>query len=53
MRRKIKPTPNSTRVLDYPESMSEYERESLAAEAHLKAERTEPPKPRKEKQRAR
>jgi hypothetical protein len=35
-----------TRVLDYPETMSEYEKESLAAEARLKAEREKkPPKP--------
>jgi hypothetical protein len=47
MPRKTKPEPNSTRVLDYSETMSEYERESLAAEAQLKAERTKPPKPRK------
>jgi hypothetical protein len=47
MPRKTKPEPTSTRVLDYSETMSEYERESLAAEAQLKAERTKPPKPRK------
>jgi hypothetical protein len=29
----------STRVLDYSETMSQYERESLAAEATLKAEK--------------
>jgi hypothetical protein len=31
--------PHSTRVLDYSETMSQYERESLAAEATLKAEK--------------
>jgi hypothetical protein len=30
---------DSIRVLDYPEDMSQYEKESLAAEAILKAER--------------
>lgn len=39
MPKKAKVKPNSTRVLDYPETLSEYERESLAAEAMLKAER--------------
>jgi len=31
--------PNSTNILDYPCMMSMYEKESLAAEAKLKAER--------------
>jgi hypothetical protein len=44
MPRKTKPVADSTRVLDYPATMSEYERESLAAEAQL----TKPPKPRKD-----
>jgi hypothetical protein len=37
----------ATRILDYPDSMSQYERESLAAEARLAAERKikKPPKP--------
>jgi hypothetical protein len=39
MPRKTKPVADSTRVLDYPATMSEYERESLAAEAKLKAKR--------------
>jgi len=30
---------DSSSVLDYPATLSEYERESLAAEAKLKAER--------------
>jgi hypothetical protein len=47
MPRKTKAIPPSTRVLDYSETMSEYERESLAAEAKLKAEQKKPPKPRK------
>jgi hypothetical protein len=47
MPRKTKAEPDSSRVLDYPATMSEYERESLAAEAQLKAERTKPPRPRK------
>jgi len=47
MPRKTKVEPDSPRVLDYPATMSEYERESLAAEAQLKAERTKPPRPRK------
>jgi hypothetical protein len=37
----------STNVLDYPESMSGFERESLAAEAKLKADKMKPPQPRK------
>jgi hypothetical protein len=47
MLRKTKPEPTSTDVLDYPATMSEYERESLAAEAKLKAERKKRPKGRK------
>jgi hypothetical protein len=47
MPRKTKLEQDSTRVLDYPETMSQSERESLAAEAQLKAERKKPPKPRK------
>jgi hypothetical protein len=45
---------DSTRVLDYPASLSEYERESLAAEAKLKGERKKqkPPKRRGTKERA-
>jgi hypothetical protein len=45
---------DSSRVLDYPACLSEYERESLAAEAKLKAERKKqkPPKPRGTKERA-
>jgi hypothetical protein len=39
MPRKIKPQPASTNVLDYPEGMSQYEKESLAAEATLRSER--------------
>jgi hypothetical protein len=41
--------PHSTNVLDYPCTMSGFERESLAAEAKLKAEqeKQKPPKPRK------
>jgi hypothetical protein len=48
MTRKKTVKPDSTRFLDYPASLSEYERESLAAEATLKAEREKkkPPKPR-------
>jgi hypothetical protein len=45
---KTKLEQDSTRVLDYPETMSQYERESLAAEAQLKAARKKPPKPRKD-----
>jgi hypothetical protein len=48
MRRKKTVKPDSTRFLDYPASLSEYERESLAAEATLKAERTKTPKRRKD-----
>jgi hypothetical protein len=44
MPRKTKPEPYSTRVLNYPDTMSEYERESLAAEAQLKSERKKSPK---------
>ena len=39
MPRTIKPKPVSTNVLDYPEGMSQYEKESLASEATLKGER--------------
>jgi hypothetical protein len=39
MPRKSQIEPPSTRVLDYPETMSQYERESLAAEATLKAKK--------------
>jgi len=39
MAKKKASQPLSTNVLDYPESMSMYERESLAAEARLAAER--------------
>jgi hypothetical protein len=46
--RKTKLEQDSTRALDYPETMSQYERESLAAEAQLKAERKQPPKPHKD-----
>jgi hypothetical protein len=38
--------PHSTNVLDYPCTMSGFERESLAAEAKLKADKKKP-KPRK------
>jgi len=40
----IKPPvkPDSPSILDYPETLSQYERESLAAEAKLKAEREKP-----------
>ena len=38
MPRRSRITPDSTRVLDYPASMSAYEIESLAAEATLAAE---------------
>ena len=48
MPRKTKLEQDSTRVLDYPATMSEYERESLAAEAQLKTERKKLPKPRKD-----
>jgi hypothetical protein len=39
MLRKSRMKPHSTSVLDYPCTMSGFERESLAAEAKLKAER--------------
>jgi hypothetical protein len=39
MPRKSQIKPYSTRVLDYSETMSQYERESLAAEATLSAEK--------------
>jgi len=38
MPRKSAVKPYSTNLLDYPSSMSQYERESLAAEARLAAE---------------
>jgi len=43
----IKPSvkPDSPSVLDYPDTMSQYERESLAAEAKLKAEREKKKQP--------
>ena len=47
VQRKTKLEQDSTRVLDYSETISEYERESLAAEAQLKAERKNLPKPAK------
>jgi hypothetical protein len=49
MNGKKKPTakPFSNDVLDYPCTMSDFERESLAAEAKLKTDKTKPPKPRK------
>jgi hypothetical protein len=39
MLRKSQIKPHSTRVLDYSATMSQYERESLAAEATLRAEK--------------
>jgi hypothetical protein len=39
MAKKTAAQPLSTNLLDYPESMSLYERESLVAEARLAAER--------------
>jgi hypothetical protein len=39
--------PYSTNILDYPCTMSGFERESLAAEAKLKADKKKPPEPRK------
>jgi hypothetical protein len=39
--------PHSTNVLDYPCTMSGFERESLAAEAKLKADKKKLPEPRK------
>lgn len=42
------PDPTGTNFLDYPESMSMYERESLAAESTL-AEREKKSKPKKKK----
>ena len=41
--------PHSTNILDYPSSMSGFERESLAAEAKLKAERQKEKQPKPEK----
>jgi hypothetical protein len=50
-KKKVKPAvkPHSTNVLDYPCTMSGFERESLAAEAKINAEREKqkPPKQRK------
>jgi hypothetical protein len=43
-------TSSGTNFLDYPESMSMYERESLAAESTL-AKRAKKPKPKQEKKR--
>jgi hypothetical protein len=37
--------PDSPSVLDYPETLSQYEKESLAAEAKLKAEREKKKQP--------
>ena len=42
-------SPHSTNILDYPSSMSGFERESLAAEAKLKAERQKKKQPKPEK----
>ncbi len=39
MSRKLRVKPHATRVLDYPETMSQFEIESLAAEATLTAEK--------------
>ena len=39
----------STHVLDYPETLSAFERESLAADAMLKAEREEKKQPKSRK----
>jgi hypothetical protein len=36
--------PHSTNVLDYPCTMSGFEKESLATEAKLKADQRQPPK---------
>jgi hypothetical protein len=38
----------ATNVLDYPETMSGFEKESLAAEEKIEADRKKPPKPRKD-----
>jgi hypothetical protein len=50
-KKKVKPAvkPHSTNVLDYPCTMSGFEKESLAAEAKIVAERRKqkPPKQRK------
>jgi hypothetical protein len=45
-RPKTRPKAHSTNILDYPNGMPMYEKESLAAEAKLKAERKKK-KPRK------
>jgi hypothetical protein len=39
--------PYSTNVLDYPSTLSGFERESLAAEAKLNAEREKPKPPKR------
>jgi hypothetical protein len=39
MSKSAKPKPDSINIRDYPSMMSLYEKESLAAEAQLKAER--------------
>jgi hypothetical protein len=49
MRRKPERKPRSTNVLHYPSNMSGYERESLAADAKLKAECERKKQPRPEK----
>jgi len=36
---KLRMKPDSSSILDYPDALSQYERESLAAEAKLKADR--------------
>jgi len=37
--------PDSSSILDYPDALSQYEREGLAAEAKLKAEREKKKQP--------
>jgi hypothetical protein len=39
MPRKASTKPTSTNILDYPSNLSTFERDSLASEARLKAER--------------
>jgi len=46
MAKKKADQPLSPNILDYPSSMSQYERESLAAEAKLAAERKTRKRPR-------
>jgi hypothetical protein len=46
MAKKKADRPPSPNILDYPSGMSEYERESLAAEAKLAAERKIKKRPR-------